>query len=195
MTADNGEISGVSQEMSSENSFTQRPTKDEALTNDAAPTAGRVKVPAGQTPLNDDLGHRLIDVFNEGGKARDEGKSSPYHGHSLEHCLHAMGWVQRDLRLALDAHRFAALASRAAPQAEPVDEASHPDWIWYCESTSGVPFISLGRWPKDPKQKRYKLAEIQPTEHDHPAPKPSVQEADEIARLTKELGDAAAHPH
>lgn len=64
--------------------------------------AGRVRVPEGQTPLNDKLGHRLLDVFNEGVKSRDSGTRSPYHGHSLEHCLHASGWVQRDLRLALD---------------------------------------------------------------------------------------------
>lgn len=68
----------------------------------APDVAGQVKVPEGQTPLNDKLHHRLLDVINEGIKARDEGGSSPYHGHSLEHCLHATGWVQRDLRLALD---------------------------------------------------------------------------------------------
>lgn len=66
-------------------------------------TQGRVKVPEGQTPLNDKLGHRFLDVIAEGMKARDAGTGSPYHGHSLEHCLHAAGWVQRDLRLALDA--------------------------------------------------------------------------------------------
>ena len=65
---------------------------------------GRVKVPEGQTPLNDKLGHRLLDVFNEGIKARDAGTGSPYHGHSLEGCIHAAGWVQRDLRLAGKSH-------------------------------------------------------------------------------------------
>lgn len=65
--------------------------------------AGRCKVPEGQTPLNDKLGHRLLDVFQAGADSRDNGTGSPYHGHSLEHCLHAAGWVQRDLRLALDA--------------------------------------------------------------------------------------------
>lgn len=44
---------------------------------------------------------------------------------------------------------------------------NRPEWIWYCESTSGVPVVSFGRWPKHPQQARYKLAEIQPTEHDH----------------------------
>lgn len=62
----------------------------------------RVTVPIGQTPLDDKLGHPLLDVFNEGIKARDSGEGSPYHGHSLEHCIQAAGWVQRDLRLALD---------------------------------------------------------------------------------------------
>jgi hypothetical protein len=66
------------------------------------PGDGRCKVPAGQTPLDDNLHHRLLDVIKEGQKARDNGTGSSYHGHSLEHCLHATGWVQRDLRLALD---------------------------------------------------------------------------------------------
>ena len=74
---------------------------------------GRVKVPEGQTPLNDKLGHRLLDVFNEGIKARDAGTESPYHGHSLEGCIHAAGWVQRDLRLALN-------SAHAAPPAAQV---------------------------------------------------------------------------
>ena len=69
--------------------------RDEAVT----------KVPEGQTPLNDMLHHPVLDVINEGMRARDNGAPSPYHGHSLEHCLHASGWVQRDLRLALDAAR------------------------------------------------------------------------------------------
>lgn len=59
-------------------------------------------VAKGQTPLDAGLRHPLLDVINEGSKARDTGATSPYHGHSLEHCLHATGWVQRDLRLALN---------------------------------------------------------------------------------------------
>lgn len=62
-------------------------------------------VPAGQTPLDDKLNHRFLDVIREGEAARDAGTASPYHGHSLEHCLHATGWVSRDLRLALDEAR------------------------------------------------------------------------------------------
>jgi hypothetical protein len=64
-----------------------------------------VRVPEGQTPLDRGLTHRLLDVIKEGEKARDTGASNPYHGHSLEHCLHATGWVQRDLRIALDKER------------------------------------------------------------------------------------------
>lgn len=60
-----------------------------------------ITVPPGQTPLDDDLTHPILDVINQGIKARTELKSSPYHGHSLEHCLHAVGWVQRDMQLAL----------------------------------------------------------------------------------------------
>ena len=65
----------------------------------------RVKVPGGQTPLDDNLSHRYLAVLDEGSKARDSGEGSPYHGHSLEHCLHATGWVSRDLRLALNKAR------------------------------------------------------------------------------------------
>lgn len=64
--------------------------------------SGRCKVPAGQTPLDDKLGHRLLDVHAEGARARLTGRASPYHGHSLEHSLHAAGWTQMGLRLALD---------------------------------------------------------------------------------------------
>lgn len=62
----------------------------------------KIAVPEGQTPLDEKLRHRLLDVIREGEAARDSGAGSPYHGHSLEHCLHATGWVSRDLRLALD---------------------------------------------------------------------------------------------
>lgn len=60
-------------------------------------------VPFGQTPLDSNLHHRYLDVIKEGEQARDSGAGSPYHGHSLEHCLHAVGWVERDLCLAHDA--------------------------------------------------------------------------------------------
>lgn len=70
-------------------------------------------VRAGETPLDANLGHRYLDVFREGGEAFDNRTASPYSGHSLEHCLHAAGWVQRDLRVALDS----VLAEREATEA------------------------------------------------------------------------------
>ncbi len=75
-------------------------------------------VPDGQTPLDDNLNHRLLDVIREREAARDAGTGSPYHGHSLEHCLHATGWVARDLRLALNESQ--ARAKKA--EAERADE-------------------------------------------------------------------------
>lgn len=56
-----------------------------------------------ETPLDAKLGHCLLDVYAEGQRARDTGAVSPYGGQSLEHCLHAAGWVSRDLALALAA--------------------------------------------------------------------------------------------
>ena len=101
---------------------------------DQAPVTGGVKkVPDGQTPLDERLRHPLLDVFNEGAAARESGKSSPYHGHSLEHCLHAAGWVQKDLSLALAAARMAPTGGAILP-VEPSEEA--------IEATYGV-FLSV----------------------------------------------------
>ena len=73
-------------------------------------------VPEGQTPLDEKLRHRYLDVIKDGELSRDSGKGSPYSGQSLEHCLHSTGWLIRDLRLALDA----ALAPKG------------PEWVeWY----------------------------------------------------------------
>lgn len=44
-----------------------------------------------------------------------------------------------------------------------------PEWIWFGEDQSGKPHISFGRWQKHPSQLRYKMAAIQPTEHNHAA--------------------------
>lgn len=71
----------------------------------------------GATPLDDKLGRSLLDVFNEGQKAFDSGTVSPYRGNTLEHCIHAMGWVQRDLRVSLDK----AQADLAAMQPTPAE--------------------------------------------------------------------------
>src|SRR5512141_3260478 len=42
-----------------------------------------------------------------------------------------------------------------------------PEWLWYGE-VNGVDRISFGRWPTNGARWRYKWADIQPTEHDHP---------------------------
>ena len=41
-----------------------------------------------------------------------------------------------------------------------------PEWLWWGE-TDGVDVVTFGRWPRKGARWRYKLAEIQPTEHDH----------------------------
>ncbi len=40
-----------------------------------------------------------------------------------------------------------------------------PEWLWWGE-VDGADVVTFGRWPKRGAQWRYKLAEIQPTEHD-----------------------------
>lgn len=74
----------------------------------------------------------------------------------------------------------------SAPEPQPAaEEYRHPEWIWYCESTTG-PMVTFGRWAKNPQQKRYKLADIQPTEHDHPAPAVAVKVAEGWQLVPKE---------
>jgi hypothetical protein len=51
-----------------------------------------------------------------------------------------------------------------------IRELSPPDWLWFGEDEAGRQHISFGRWQNHPSQRRYKLADIQPTEHDHPVP-------------------------
>ncbi len=53
-------------------------------------------------------------------------------------------------------------------------ELKHPEWIWYGEDDEGNSHISTGRWATHVCQMRYKLAEIQPTEHDHTRPAPAA---------------------
>lgn len=53
-------------------------------------------------------------------------------------------------------------------------ELKHPEWIWYGKDDEGNSRISTGRWAKHACQMRYKLAEIQPTEHDHTRPAPAA---------------------
>ena len=61
----------------------------------------------------------------------------------------------------------------------PVDPVVNdpPDWIWYGEDNDGKIHTSLGRWQKHLCQVRYKLAEIQPTEHDHHIDPAAIREA------------------
>lgn len=47
--------------------------------------------------------------------------------------------------------------------------AQPPEWLWWGE-VDGKDVVTFGRWPKRGARYRYKLAEIQPTEHDHAAP-------------------------
>lgn len=68
--------------------------------------------------------------------------------------------------------------SAAETEKPAAEDYRHPEWIWYCESTKG-PMVTFGRWAKNPQQKRYKLADIQPTEHDHPAPSVVVKASPE----------------
>jgi hypothetical protein len=42
-----------------------------------------------------------------------------------------------------------------------------PEWLWYGE-VDAVDVVTFGRWPKRGAKWRYKWADIQPTEHDHP---------------------------
>lgn len=80
-------------------------------------TPPRFSVPEGQTPLDDNLRHKLLDVIREGMDAFDSKAQSTYHGHSLEHCLHGCGWVIRDLRLTLDAAQTRLAALTQPPHA------------------------------------------------------------------------------
>ena len=158
---------------------------DQKHATPTAPASGRVKVPDGQTPLNEKLSHPLLDVFNEGIAARDNGTSSPYHGHSLEHCLHAAGWVQRDLRLALDATKAATqTAQEAVPTEDELDEA------WKSGFNAGFGEAMIAAHPPQPSET---VAEAQidaiavtlskriykQTEGEW---QPNIRQADELAR-------------
>lgn len=69
------------------------------------------------------------------------------------------GWSTRRVPLA------------AAPALTPAPAGLEPpvQWLWYGREGDQT-HISFGRWQSHPSQHRYKFAEIQPTEHDHPAP-------------------------
>lgn len=63
--------------------------------------------------------------------------------------------------------------------AEKLTKAPAVEWIWFGEDESGKQVVSFGRWQKHPCQFRYKLADIQPTEHDHPTPRAALEPRDE----------------
>lgn len=48
--------------------------------------------------------NRLAKIIQEGRDARDSGEGNPYEL-SVESLMHAQGWIERDLRIALDAER------------------------------------------------------------------------------------------
>lgn len=71
--------------------------------------------------------------------------------------------------------RANALASPSAEAAQPVAEPV--EWLWYGEA-DGKQHISFGRWQSHESQHRYKYADIQATEHDHPSqPQGELREA------------------
>lgn len=49
-------------------------------------------------------------------------------------------------------------------------EQQPPEWLWWGE-VDGKDIVTFGRWPKRGARWRYKLAEIQPIEHDRAARK------------------------
>lgn len=55
------------------------------------------------------------------------------------------------------------------PGADTYPNAEPPEWLWFGEVDHKA-VVTFGRWPKHGAKWRYKLAEIQPTEHDHPTP-------------------------
>lgn len=72
------------------------------------------------------------------------------------------------------------LRSRVAPDSVQTRPHEAPEWIWYGEDESGLPIVTFGRWPKAGTKWRYKWADIQPTEHDHPKRMPATRQVFEI---------------
>ncbi|RRY08830.1 hypothetical protein [Brucella anthropi] len=82
--------------------------------------------------------------------------------------------------VAISVHKFVkafggSVVEDQTPTAGPVESSDQsPEWIWYGEDDDGNSRVSTGRWAKHSCQKRYKLAEIQATEHDHKRPTPAA---------------------
>jgi hypothetical protein len=71
------------------------------------------------------------------------------------------------------------MTNHSSPDSAPPRPHEAPEWIWYGE-VDGKPIVTFGRWPKHGAQWRYKWAEIQPTEHDHPKRCPATRQVFEI---------------
>lgn len=75
-----------------------------------------------------------------------------------------------------------ALGVIAAPTTSPEPAIGDPpEWLWWGE-VDGKDVVTFGRWPKNGSKWRYKLADIQPTEHDHASPEPDAAR-EKIARI------------
>ena len=67
----------------------------------------------------------------------------------------------------------------SSTRSEVAVEQQPPEWLWWGE-VDGKDIVTFGRWPKRGAMWRYKLAEIQPTEHDHPKRLPATRAVFEI---------------
>lgn len=72
--------------------------------------------------------------------------------------------------------------------------AAAPVWLWYGEDEAGETHVSFGRWQKHSSQRRYKLAEVQPTEHDHPSTDRVAQAARVLLNAHAYDATVASHP-
>jgi hypothetical protein len=66
----------------------------------------------------------------------------------------------------LEAYKLGWRCAMGATPSEP-RASQPPEWLWWGE-VDGKDVVTFGRWPRHGAKWRYKLADIQPTEHDHP---------------------------
>lgn len=80
--------------------------------------------------------------------------------------------------------RRCACQSATPPQepSVPATESKPVEWLWWGSDENGREHISFGRWQRHPCQYRYKFADPQATEHDHPK-RSTALPASEIADL------------
>src|SRR5882757_4724788 len=81
----------------------------------------------------------------------------------------AIRQIIKDARAAPQSTASVAYPTRELGFVKPGRDRPHdaPEWLWYGD-VDGKPVVTFGRWPKHGAAWRYKWAEIQPTEHDHP---------------------------